>query len=119
MQQAQPKPQKYKICTEHEMKMDNFRRAAEEVKNKIIDMYGGDKTRAEKDETYLSLQKFVETTLEKQSQNEAIDNTKIDWNDPMNTQILQNDYQNKVSAFAKRYDEKTFDQVQNRANNPF
>lgn len=118
-QEQKPIQQKYKICTEHEMKMDNFRRAADEVKARIINLYGGDKMRAEKDETYLSLQKFVETTLEKQSQNESANGPKIDWNDPYYESILQTDYENKVGAFAKRYDEQTFDQVQNRANNPF
>ena len=116
---VQQPPKQQLLMTEHEMKMSNFRRAADEVKAKIIALYNGDEKRAAQDPTYLSLQKFVGTTIEKQSQVEDHGGMQFDWNDPNYASVMQRDYQNKVQAFAKKYDDNTFNQVQDRANNPF
>lgn len=107
------------LMTQHEMKMQNFKRAADEVKAKIVQIYGGDEKRAAQDPTYVSLQNFVANTIEKQSQEKSSLDATFDWNDPNYNAIMQTDYQNKVQAFEKRYNPDVFKQVKDRANNPF
>ena len=107
------------LMTQHEMKMQNFKRAADEVKAKIVQIYGGDEKRAAQDPTYVSLQNFVANTIEKQSQEKSSLDATFDWNDPNYNAIMQTDYQNKVQAFEKRYNADVFKQVKDRANNPF
>lgn len=121
IQQPQPSPvaKPQLLMTEHDMKIQNFKRAADEVKTKIINAYGGDERRASQDPVFVSLQGFVSNTLEKQSQSENASDLVFDWNDANYSQVMQSDYQNKVQAFEKRYNEDTFKQVQERANNPF
>lgn len=115
----QPQEEKKEMATLHQMKMDNFKRAAGEIKQKIIELYNGDERRALQDADYIKLSSFVNETLKKQEQNQNFDDQKIDWALPQNKQIKEADFLNKQQSFAKTYNEDTFNSIEQRASNTF
>ncbi len=115
----QPQEEKKEMATIHQMKMDNFKRAAGEIKQKIIELYNGNERRASQDADYIKLVSFVNETLKKQEQNQNFDEQKIDWALPQNKQIQQQDLLNKRQSFEKTYNEETFSRIEQRVSNTF
>ena len=105
------------LMTEHVMKLYNFKRAAEEVEDRIIDAYGGDKARASLDVDYQKLKGFVDNKIAEQQQNVVPEQQKVDWSLPKNKPIMDQDYQKKRDTFSKKYNEDLFGEIQGRAQN--
>ena len=101
------------------MKVDNFKKAASEVKQRILDIYNGDERKASQDADYARLMSFVQETLKKQAEKASDDTTEIDWSLPQNQQIQQQDFLNKRKSFEKTYNEDTFARIEQRVGNTF
>ena len=110
-----PVKEKHMFLTEHDMKIQNFQRAADEIKQKIIDCYGGNTERAKQDEDYIRLEQFVETTIQKQNSNIDLNQPIEDWMEPDNNLYMQEDLEAKRESFAKRYGNDVFARINARA----
>ena len=117
--QPQVQEQKKQMATIHQMKVDNFKKAASEVKQRILDIYNGDERKASQDADYARLMSFVQETLKKQAEKASDDTTEIDWSLPQNQQIQQQDFLNKRKSFEKTYNEDTFARIEQRVGNTF
>ena len=104
------------LMTEHEMKLYNFKCAANEVKNRILQAYNGNEAMAIQDADYQHLISFVNEKYAQEQKNEKPGQQKIDWNLPENKVIMDQDLQNKRKGFEKRYNNELFDEIEERAN---
>lgn len=107
--------EKHIYLTEHDMKVRNFNTAAQELKQRIIQCYGGDEARAQQDEDYQQLDAFVKETNKKQLLNSDFDQAIEDWATPEKQEVMQQDLQAKRATFGKRYGEDFFNRINERA----
>ncbi len=104
------------MMTEHEMKVKNFNIAAQEVSQRMLDCYAGNKQKLEQDEDYVRLMEFVEKTNKKQAEFNA-NQPKEDWeNDEENREYRKQDFNDKRQSFEKLFDQSVFDSMKERAN---
>lgn len=115
---AQRKQEAEKLMTEHEMKIENFKTAANEIKQKIIKCYGGDEEKAKRDQDYINFVDFVKNKLQVESTKDYMDQEIEDWNDEENREYMMEDLQNKRETFKKRYNDEFFTRISGRAKGP-
>lgn len=104
------------MMTEHEMKVKNFNTAAQEVAEKMLECYGGNKQKLEQDEEYVRLMEFVQKTNRKQAEFSERQ-PQEDWeNDEENKAYKEQDLNDKRQSFEKLFGQSVFDSMKDRAN---